>query len=139
MNWDGIAVLAIFMVMSVALTWLAVSTNMILFRIGASLSWLVMGMSLLLGMVGIDWTQPYAQVLGILCIVMAIAPLLLQMVTETEREKNGVRWKEWSRNPGGPKASRGKASRESYKSQIRRSAGRSGRSSIKSKSIGSWR
>ena len=119
MIWQGISLLAIFVVMALGLTWIAVANNLMLFRVAAALSWLSLGMALLLGMVGMPWAQPYTQVLGFVFIIMTAAPLTLQMVTEVERERNGMRWKEWTRYPNGKPKSRGRASSDSYRSRLR--------------------
>ena len=97
------------------LTLIALKANLVLFRIGGALAWLTLGILLLTNQLGTGVSQPWTQALGLLFLVMTVAVLTLQMVTDIRHERS-VRgspgrpgastssWKEWGPNPGkGPK------------------------------------
>lgn len=75
-------------ILAIGLTWIATKVTLILFRVAPFLAWLGLGIWLLLGNItnlgiGSTWTQ----VLGFVFIVMAFGTLLLQIKTETKRNK----------------------------------------------------
>lgn len=74
--------------LAVGLTWISTKVNLILFRVAPFLVWLAIGTWLLIGNItnlgiGSTWTQ----MLGFAFIVMAFATLILQIKTETKRNK----------------------------------------------------
>ena len=85
--------------LALGLTAISLKVTLILFRVAASISWLVLGILFLTGAVGVGLSDPWSQALGFVFLVMTIAPLTLQMVTEVKRESSGKSWAEWSRRP----------------------------------------
>jgi hypothetical protein len=78
-------------ILAIGLTWVATKVNLILFRVAPFLAWLGLGVLLLLGNItnlGID--KAWTQVLGFVFIVMAFASLLLQIKTETKRNRTVI-------------------------------------------------
>ena len=98
---------------------LAIKVNLILFRIGAALSWLTLGILLLTNQLSTGIAQPWTQALGFLFLVMTIAPLTLQMVTEIKTEKGGKSWIEWGKKPVEAEKPRSQRVYEEHKARIR--------------------
>ena len=87
------------------LTLLALKVNLILFRMAAAASWLALGIWLLIGG-SLSLSDPWVVVLGLVFVMMTIALLTLQMMTEVRREARGKSWTEWSRKEKAPPRSR---------------------------------
>jgi len=77
-----------FILLCSVLTFIAIKANLLLFRLASAGSWLALGLWLLLSnTTNLDLGDTWTQVLGFVFIMMTIAPLTLQMITETKHEK----------------------------------------------------
>ena len=86
--------------LAVLLTFIAVKVNLMLFRIAASISWLALSAwTLTSGSTNLSISSTWTQLLGFVFVLMVIAPLTLQMVTEVHREASGHAWTEWGKKP----------------------------------------
>ncbi len=100
------------------LTLISLKANLILFRLSASASWLALGTWTLLGgslSIGDVWTQ----MLGFVFLMMTIAPLTLQMVTDVKYEKGGKSWSRWERSPVEEKESRSSRTQREWRETLR--------------------
>ena len=120
------------------LTFIAIKANLILFRLAAAGSWLALGLWLLLSdttnlSLGDTWTQ----VLGFVFVMMTIAPLTLQMITETKHERvqrgpqggypgaSSESWTKWGPSPDKKQVATSRDRQSAYRERL--AAGRSGR------------
>ena len=119
-------------VLSLALTFLALKVKLILFRLAPALSWTGLGIWLLIGDIpNLGMSDTWVQMLGFVFVVMAIGSLLLQIKSDSQHEKlvrgrhgapgaESERWEEW-----GPTKKRGKSAPSSaerqaaYRMQVR--------------------
>ena len=116
-----------------ALGW---KTRFIVFSLAAAVSWLVLGILCWTSpdTIGIDAiSEPWAQALGLLFILMTIGPLLLQMRTDIQHEARGygdnevIRWSDSGGNPGKRKTTqrqRSQQNQKDYRKALRRTIGR---------------
>jgi len=127
----GDGVLVALIILAGMMTLIARGTSLPLFRLGAALSWLALAFLLLTGVIGTSLSQTWAVILVFCFVVMFIAVLLLQVVTETRHESAArgrfggfpgtktASWTTWGPRPG-PKANPGSAERQNaYKETLR--------------------
>jgi len=106
--------------LAIALTVISIKANLLLFRVAAAASWLALGVWLLLSnTTNLSMSTTWTQILGFVFVMMTIAPLTLQMVTEVKKESKGKVWSEWARKPKEPIVSRSAKVREEYRSKLR--------------------
>jgi len=95
--------LAVLAGLALALTFLALKVRLLLFRVAPAMAWLALGMVLLVSPATIGLTSfadPWVTVLGFIFLVMTIAPLTLQVVTETKvKTKTGAEYTKWGKEP----------------------------------------
>jgi len=106
-------------ILASVLNFTAIRANLLLFRMAAAISWLTLGILLWTGALSTSMSDPWTQALGFVFILMTVAPLTLQMVTETKREAKGQFWTEWRRNVKETKRQKSLRTQKEYKDQLR--------------------
>jgi len=92
---------------------------MLLFRLAASMGWLACLIYLLVsGNTSLGISDTWNQVVGLLFVVMTIAPLTLQMVTEVRIEKGGQVYKTWERRRKEKAKSRSELAQQEYRIKV---------------------
>lgn len=88
MSVSGDTLLIAIILLAIGLTLVSLKVKLILFRLGASMAWLCLGVLLLTGnLSGLSIGESWCQVLGFIFLVMTIAPLTLQMMTDVHHER----------------------------------------------------
>ena len=105
--------------LALGLTAISLKVNLVLFRMAAAVSWLALGILFWTGAVGVGLSSPWSQALGLVLLIMIIAPLTLQMVTEIRTEESGKSWITWGKRPVGEKKSRSQRVYDEHKAKIR--------------------
>ena len=98
---------------------MCVRVQMLLFRLAASMGWLACLIYLLVsGNTSLGISDTWNQVVGLLFVVMTIAPLTLQMVTEVRTEKGGQVYKTWERRKKEKAKSRSELAQQEYRLKV---------------------
>lgn len=101
------------------LTLISLKVSLILFRLGAALAWLTLAILLMTNQLATGMAQPWTQALGLVFLVMTVAPLTLQMVTEVRRESGGKTWSKWGEAPKEESLSRSAGIQDNWQKQLR--------------------
>jgi uncharacterized membrane protein len=115
----------VLIVIALGLTFMSLKARWLLFRLAAAMAWLACGVYLLVGGNStLSISDVWNQILGFIFIVMAVAVLLLQIVTEVRRESDGVSYTSFERlkKPKGP--SRSQLVQDDYRRQVRTAVNR---------------
>jgi ABC-type nickel/cobalt efflux system permease component RcnA len=119
-----VTIFIILIAIAVCLTVLAARIRFMLFRLAAALGWLSCAIYLLIGKnADLNMADPWVQVLGFIFIVMTIAVLALQIVTEIRRESDGMSYTSLERLKK-PKASTSSERQQAYRKEVRTAIGR---------------
>lgn len=110
MTITGDYLLIALILLGLGLTIFALKATLVLFRLGAAMTWLALGMLFLTDQFGLGLGDPWTQVIATVFIVMAIAVLSLQWITDIRHEakvrgKSGYpgasteSWSSWGPKP----------------------------------------
>jgi hypothetical protein len=133
MSVSGDTILIAAILLALGLTLICLKVHLLLFRLAASLCWLALGVLLLTGSItGISLSDNWVYILALLFIVMTVAPLSLQFITDIRHERQvrdrfgrphmeySTEWKR-SRKAGKPSSSERQAE---YRMQTRNTVSR---------------
>lgn len=100
------------------LTLISLKVSLILFRIAASTAWLALLVWVILDGT-LDLSDPWIAVLAFVFLMMVIAPITLQFVTEIRREKKGKFWSEWGKAPVEKTRSRSQLVKDRHRERLK--------------------